>query len=210
MKILAGISFGSLAAGLVVALFALPVQAQNDAANGCWGAVTREARGMLSAGSVSRTSYSIAQLANAESLVTGAGQADGRPFSYRCTYNSRNGQAYAVSVSPEGGNRGGDMGRGGRDGDFGGNRPVAGGDPRKAAAQACYDAALDYAQQRNPTASNFKIFLSQNRYGQQSQIDIQVTGQGELRQMDRLRVQWNYSCTYNARNGRVRDISMSR
>ena len=69
---------------------------------------------------------------------------------------------------------------------------------------------LDYAQRRNPTASNFKIFLSQNRYGQQSQIDIQVTGQGELRQMDRLRVQWNYSCTYNARNGRVRDISMSR
>jgi hypothetical protein len=210
-----------ISAGLIV-LSLLPAQAQSqgEAANGCWAAVTREARAALNTDRVSRTSYTIAQLANSESLVTGIGQADGRPFNYRCTYNNRNRQAYAVSLSPEGGGPGNRPGFGGGPGgrpgfggdrpDFGGNRPAPGGDPRKAASDACYDAVLAYAQRQNPTASNFKIFLSQNRYDQGGREEVRVNGQGELRQMDRLRMTWDYSCTYNARSGRVGNISLGR
>lgn len=196
-------------------LFALPAQAQaqNDAANGCWGAVTREARAMLDADRVSRTSYSLARLTNAETLVTGVGQADGRPFTYRCTYNDRNGRAYAVSLSPEGRGTGrpdlgGGPGRGPGGPGFTPDRPINTGDARRAAEQSCYDAALNYAQRQNPTASNFKIFLSQNRFSQQGREEIRVTGQGELRQINRQRFTWGYNCTYNARNGRVRDVGL--
>lgn len=208
---LAGLSLSFL-------VLALPAQAQNPQ-NVCWDAVVREARGALDARNVSRTSYSIAQNVNGESQVSGVGQADGRPFEYRCTYNGRNGRVYGVSVAdagrgPGGPGWGGPGGRGpgGRGPDFGDNRPPPpmGGDARRAAEQTCYDAVLDYAQRRNPTASNFKIFLSQNRFAQQGREDIRVTGQGELRQMDRQRYTWDYRCTYNARNGRVRDISLDR
>jgi len=212
--------------GMVTGLFALvplalPAHAQGNPQNVCWDAVTREARGMLNARNVSRTSYAIAENYNRERLVTGVGQADGRPFTYRCTYNDRNGQVYGVSVAdaadgrgPGFGNRGPNSGN--RGPAFGDNRPppppisTSGNDVRRAAEQTCYDAVLDYAQRRNPTASNFKIFLSQNRFAQAGREEIRVTGQGELRQVDRLRVGWDYDCTYNARSGRARDISMGR
>jgi hypothetical protein len=212
--------------GMVMGLVALvplaqPAHAQGNPQNVCWDAVTREARGMLNARNVSRKSYAIADNINRESLVTGVGQADGRPFTYRCTYNGRNGQVYGVSVADAADGRGpggpgfggrGPGGRGPGGPDFGDNRPPPpmGNDARRAAEQTCYDAVLDYAQRRNPTASNFKIFLSQNRFAQAGREDIRVTGLGELRQVDRLRVGWDYDCTYNARNGRVRDISMGR
>jgi len=85
-----------------------------------------------------------------------------------------------------------------------------GGNVRRAAEQTCYDAVMNYAQRRNPTASNFKIFLSQNRFAQVGREEIRVTGQGEMRQIDRLRGTWDYGCTYNAHTGRVYGISMGR
>jgi hypothetical protein len=206
MKILAALS--------VSMLFVLPLAAQaqgGPAANACWNAVTREARGMLNANNISRVSNAVQPMGNGESLVSGVGRADNRTFSYRCTYNMRNDAVYAVQLTPEGGNRP-DMGRGpgGPNGGFGPDRPINTGDVRRAAEQSCYDATLSYAQRQNPTASNFKIFLSQNRFEQVSNIEIRVSGQGEMRQIDRLRGTWDYACVYNARTGRVRDISLGR
>lgn len=80
MKILAVLSVGML--------LALPLAAQaqgGPAANACWDAVTREARGMLNAYNVSRVSNTVQPMGNGESLVTGVGRADNRSFSYRCT-----------------------------------------------------------------------------------------------------------------------------
>jgi hypothetical protein len=208
MKTLAGLSFL-----MVTGLLALPAQAQGGpAANACWEAVMREARGMLNSYNVSRVSNTVQPMGGGEALVSGVGRADNRTFSYRCTYNMRNDAAYAVQLTPEsGGNAGRGPGFGGGRGPGNGpDRPINSGDVRRAAEQSCYDATLNYAQRQNPTASNFKIFLSQNRFAQLSNTELRVTGQGELRQIDRLRVQWTYNCTYNARNGRVSDISLSR
>jgi hypothetical protein len=169
---------------------------------------------MLNAYNVSRVSNAVQPMGNGESLVTGVGRADNRTFSYRCTYNMRNAAAYAVQLTPEGGGRpdfgGGPGGGGPNGGGFAPDRPINTGDVRRAAEQSCYDATLAHAQRQNPIASNFKIFLSQNRFTQVSNVEIRVTGQGEMRQIDRLRGTWDYSCTFNARTGRVRDISLVR
>jgi hypothetical protein len=212
MKTLAGLSFL-----MVTGFLALPAQAQGGpAANACWEAVTREARGMLNSYSVRRVSNTVQPMGGGEALVSGVGSADNRTFSYRYTYKMRNAAAYVVQITPESGvNPGRGPGFGGGRGPGNGNgngpgRPINSGDVRRAAEQSCYDATLNYAQRQNPTASNFKIFLSQNRFAQLSNTELRVTGQGELRLIDRLRVQWTYNCTYNARNGRISDISLSR
>ena len=200
MKTLAGLSFL-----MVTGFLALPAQAQGGpAANACWEAVTREARGMLNSYSVRRVSNTVQPMGGGEALVSGVGSADNRTFSYRYTYKMRNAAAYVVQITPESGvNPGRGPGNGNGNGP---GRPINSGDVRRAAEQSCYDATLNYAQRQNPTASNFKIFLSQNRFAQLSNTELRVTGQGELRLIDRLRVQ----CTYNARNGRISDISLSR
>jgi hypothetical protein len=211
---------GSLILGAILTpLMALPALAQDRAADACWGAVTREAQGQLSARNVTQTSLIVDQRTEVEDLVTGMGRADGRPFGFRCSYNHRNGAAFGVSLSRDGG--GGP--NYGAAPNYGNTRPLDNRpsfdnrpgpppqrDPRELAGETCYDPVLAYAQRQHPTASNFKIFLSQNRYGQQSNQEIRVSGQGELRQMNRQRETFSYNCTYNARSGRVSDISMGR
>jgi hypothetical protein len=187
-------------------LFAAPAAAQNRSAEACWGAVTREAQGLLNANRVSQVSLIVEERSDVEDQVTGTARADGRPFGFRCSYNHRSGAAFGVSLSRDGGFGGGpDFGRPGF------NNPPAPPprrDPRELAAEACYNPVLAYAQRQHPTASNFKIFLSDNRFTQQGPLEVRVNGQGELRQLSRLRERFAYSCTYNARNGRVHDISM--
>jgi hypothetical protein len=166
---------------------------------------------MMNARNISQSSQTVEQRNDAEDLVSGTGRADGRPFSYRCTYNHRSNSAYAVSISR---NDNDDYRARDRDYDRGpgfDNRPPPPPqrDPRELAAQACYDPVLAYAQRQNPTASNFKIFLSDNRFSQQGNQEVRVNGQGELRQLNRQRERFAYSCTYNARSGRVGDISVS-
>lgn len=203
MMRLAAISFGLFAA---LPLLSSPALAQNRAVDACWGAVTQEARGLLNANRVSHTSLIVEERSDIEDQVTGTARADGRPFSFRCMYNHRSGAAFGVSLSRDG--------AGGRP-DFGPPPPPPPPpmppqrNPREAAAEACYNPVLAYAQRQHPTASNFKIFLSDNRFGQQGPLEIRVNGQGELRQLDRRRERFSYYCTYNARNGRVSDISVT-
>jgi hypothetical protein len=193
--------------GVVLALPLLPAPALAQAGNACWAAVTRDAVGMLGANNITHASQIVEQRSDVEDMVTGTGRADGRPFSYHCTYNHRNRAAYAVQISSDGGDPGRDFGRPAFD-----NRPPPPPpqrNPRELAAEACYNPVLAYAQRQHPTASNFKIFLSDNRFGQQGPMEIRVNGQGELRQLDRRRERFTYYCTYNARTRRVGDISMT-
>jgi hypothetical protein len=200
---LATLSLG-LTLGVTVALLSSPAQAQNRAVDACWGAVTQEARGLLSANRVSQVSLIVEERSDIEDQVTGTGRADGRPFSFRCLYNHRSGAAFGVSLSRDG--AGGNFGQPG----FGPPPPLPPQrNPRELAAEACYNPVLAQARRQHPTASNFKIFLSDNRFGQQGPLEIRVNGQGELRQLDRRRERFSYYCTYNARNGRVSDISVT-
>jgi hypothetical protein len=184
-------------------LLSSPAQAQNRAVEACWNAVTQEARGLLSATRVAQVSLIVDERSDIEDQVTGTARADGRPFSFRCMYNHRSGAAFGVSLSRDGGG-------GPNPGSFD-NRPPPPPqrNPRELAAQACYNPVLAQARRQHPTASNFKIFLSDNRFGQQGPLEIRVNGQGELRQLDRRRERFAYYCTYNARNGRVSDISVT-
>ena len=82
MKTLAGLSFL-----MVTGFLALPAQAQGGpAANACWEAVTREARGMLNSYSVRRVSNTVQPMGGGEALVSGVGSADNRTFSYRANH----------------------------------------------------------------------------------------------------------------------------
>ena len=191
-------------AGAVLALPLTAAPAMAQAGNACWAAVTRDAVGMLGANNIAHASQIVEQRSDVEDMVTGTGRADGRPFSYHCTYNHRNRAAYAVQISQGGA---ADYNRPAFD-----NRPPPPPpqrNPRELAAEACYNPVLAYAQRQHPTASNFKIFLSDNRFGQLGELEIRVNGQGELRQLDRRRERFTYYCTYNARSRRVGDISIS-
>lgn len=195
-----------LTLGLAAPLLSSPALAQNRAVDACWGAVTQEARGLLSATRVSQVSLIVEERSDIEDQVTGTARADGRPFSFRCMYNHRSGAAFGVSLSRDGGG----FGQPG----FGPPPPPPPPlppqrNPRELAAEACYNPVLAQARRQHPTASNFKIFLSDNRFGQQGPLEIRVNGQGELRQLDRRRERFSYYCTYNARNGRVSDISVT-
>lgn len=99
--------FRELASTAVVAAWALtappvahaqdPLSVANEA---CWRAVVREARGSLDADGIEQTgSPSMRPGSNAENVISGVGFADGRPFSYTCTYNIRNGSTYGVHVT---------------------------------------------------------------------------------------------------------------
>jgi hypothetical protein len=202
------IRLATLSLGLAAALPLLssPALAQSRAVDACWGAVTQEARGLLSATRVAQVSLVVEERSDIEDQVTGTARADGRPFSFRCMYNHRSGAAFGVSLSRDGGGFGGNFGQPG----FGPPPPPLPPqrNPRELAAEACYNPVLAQARRQHPTASNFKIFLSDNRFGQQGPLEIRVNGQGELRQLDRRRERFSYYCTYNARNGRVSDISV--
>ena len=174
---LATLSLGLMAALPLLSSSAL---AQSRAVDACWGAVTLEARGLLSATRVSQVSLIVEERSDIEDQVTGTARADGRPFSFRCMYNHRSGAAFGVSLSRDGGNFGGNFGQPG----FNPPPPPPQRNPRELAAEACYNPVLAFAQRQHPTASNFKIFLSDNRFGQQGPLEIRVNGQGELRHRD--------------------------
>lgn len=92
-----------LAACAALLGFSALAQAQNPfnvANEACWQAVVREARGRMAADGVEQISNpDMRQASNAENVLTGTGMADGRPFSYSCTYNIRNGSTYDVRIS---------------------------------------------------------------------------------------------------------------
>lgn len=67
----------------------------------CWNAVVHEARGRFAVHDILQVSSGIRPGRFTENILTGRGEANGRPFRYTCTYNFRTGQTYAVSVNPE-------------------------------------------------------------------------------------------------------------
>lgn len=85
---------------------AAPALAQRgdlDPSNECWSRVVSEARGQFAADGVDQLSSDERQGSNAETIVSGTAQANGRRFSWTCTFNIRTGQTYDVSLRQTGG-----------------------------------------------------------------------------------------------------------
>ncbi len=74
------------------------------ATRACWSAASNDASGQFNAGDIkSGPPAHFTQIGDRQAKVQGNGFASGTPFSYSCTVNLNNGQAYNVEVRASGG-----------------------------------------------------------------------------------------------------------
>lgn len=180
-----------------VALVANPAAAQNVTADdACWLAVVREARGRMAADGVDQLSIDDRQGSNAETIVSGTGQANGQRFRYTCTFNVRTGQTYAVSVSPAGGS----SARPSRP-------PASGGQSDPRAADACTDAVAAELRRmgRNGRVQRLDDSL---RFRTTSATEKVVRGRGQVESDDGWD-QFGFFCTFNSRNGTAYGVQVN-